>query len=204
MHKRIAPMPDAPFASVITSASENARSIEKCLRRGSRSSGSSTSASILRVSSAEQACSPLRTYEKWRGFADGHETGITSPAMARPIAAITLTDPTFSPKDERNVFERAALSLINDERDLPFVWLSLQMTVVLIPTTVALFWPGVFQWWMAPIYWAVLFLVFFDRFILMLHNTSHRRLYKRKYSALGYYIPWVLGPFCGETPETYS
>jgi hypothetical protein len=124
--------------------------------------------------------------------------------MARPIAAITLTDPTFAPKDERNVFERAALSLINDERDLPFVWLSIQMSVVLIPMTIALFWPGVFRWWMAPIYWAVLFGGFFDRYILMLHNTSHRRLFKRKYSALGYYIPWILGPFCGETPETYA
>lgn len=123
--------------------------------------------------------------------------------MARPIASITLSDPTFAPKAERNVFERAALHFINDERDLPFVWLSLAMTVVLAPMAVAMFWPGVFRWWMAPIYWAALFGLFFDRYILMLHNTSHRRLFKRKYKVLNNYIPWVLGPFCGETPETY-
>lgn len=123
--------------------------------------------------------------------------------MARPIAAISLTDPRFTPKPERSALERFALRFINDERDLPFVWLSLSMTVVLVPLAVVMFWPGVFRWWMAPIYWAVLFGLFFDRYILMLHNTSHRRLFKRKYRFLNHYIPWVLGPFCGETPETY-
>lgn len=123
--------------------------------------------------------------------------------MSRPIAAISISDPRFSPKAERNAFERAALHFINDERDLPFFWLSLAMTVVLVPLTVALFWPGVFRWWMAPIYWGVLFGLFFDRYILMLHNTSHRRLFKRKYGLLNSYIPWILGPFCGESPETY-
>lgn len=123
--------------------------------------------------------------------------------MARRIATISLSDPTFAPKEKRNALERVALHFINDERDLPFVWLSLAMTVVLIPFAVVLYWPGVFRWWMAPIYWAVLFGFFFDRYILMLHNTSHRRLFKRRYKFLNHYIPWVLGPFCGESPETY-
>ncbi len=123
--------------------------------------------------------------------------------MARPIAGISISDPRFTPKAERNAVERLALRFINDERDLPFVWLCLSMTVLLVPMTVAMFWPGVFRWWMAPIYWAVLFGLFFDRYILMLHNTSHRRLFKRKYGFLNNYIPWVLGPFCGESPETY-
>jgi hypothetical protein len=37
----------------------------------------------------------------------------------------------------------------------------------------------------------------------MLHNTSHRVLFKRKYGFLNKLIPWVLGPFFGETPESY-
>jgi hypothetical protein len=77
------------------------------------------------------------------------------------------------------------------------------MTLVLLPAAAVLFWPGVFRWWLAPIYWAVLFGVFFDRYILMLHNTSHRPLFKREYGWAKFYIPWVLGPLCGETPETY-
>jgi hypothetical protein len=119
------------------------------------------------------------------------------------VRELNLTDPTFEPKAERNAFERLALRFIRDERDLPFVWLSLQMTLVLMPAAALLYWPGVFQWWMAPIYWAILFGLFFDRYILMLHNTSHRPLFKREYGWAKFYIPWVLGPFCGETPETY-
>ncbi len=131
------------------------------------------------------------------------ETGTVPPAMIRPIRGITLTDPTFSPTSERNPLERLALRFIQDERDLPFVWLSIAMTAVLMPLAAALYWPGVFHWWMAPIYWVVLFGGFIDRYILMLHNTSHRRFFKKKYDLLNKYVPWVLGPFCGESPETY-
>lgn len=116
---------------------------------------------------------------------------------------LTLTDPVFVPKANRNVLERFALHFIRDERDLPFVWLSAAITLVLIPLAALLFVPGVFRWWMAPIYWAVLFGGFFDRFILMLHNTSHKPLFKRQYGFLKFYIPWVIGPFCGQSPETY-
>lgn len=120
--------------------------------------------------------------------------------MAR---AVQLSDPTFTPKARRNAAERLVLRLINDERDLPFVWLSLRMTLVILPAAALLYWPGMFRWWMAPIYWVGLFGLFVGPYVLMLHNTSHRRLFKRRYRFLNHYIPWVLGPFCGETPETY-
>jgi fatty acid desaturase len=115
-----------------------------------------------------------------------------------------LTDPRFvSRAGELSWVERTALRFIRDERDLPFVHLCLQITFVQIPLALALFWPGLFQWWMAPVYWAVLFGVFFDRYILMLHNTSHRKLFQQPYAWLSFYIPWVLGPFNGQTPGTY-
>lgn len=37
----------------------------------------------------------------------------------------------------------------------------------------------------------------------MLHNICHRKLFKKKYGYLNKYIPWVLGIFFGQTPETY-
>lgn len=114
-----------------------------------------------------------------------------------------LTDPTFKPTAEKGPLDRLALRFIRDERDLPFVRLSLAMTLVLIPFAIVLYLPGVFRWWLAPIYWAVLYGFFADKYILMLHNTSHRPLFKREWKSLNLYIPWVLGPFCGETPETY-
>lgn len=117
--------------------------------------------------------------------------------------APALTDPTFTPGKTYNALERFALRFIRDERDLPFVKLSFWMTFVLIPAATVLYWPGVFRWWMAPIYLAILYGFFADSYILMLHNTSHRGLWKRQYDWMKFYIPWVLGPFVGETPETY-
>jgi len=37
----------------------------------------------------------------------------------------------------------------------------------------------------------------------MLHLTSHRPLFKKEYKFLNNFIPWVIGPFFGETPESY-
>lgn len=116
--------------------------------------------------------------------------------------ALVITDPRFEPRPP-SWFDRLALRYIRDQRDLPFVYLMLQMTFVLLPAAALLYVPGVFSWWLAGAYWALLFAVFFDRYILMLHNTSHRKLYKKEYSWLGFYIPWVLGPFSGQTPGTY-
>ena len=77
------------------------------------------------------------------------------------------------------------------------------MTVVFGPLAVVMFVPGYFRWWMAPIYWA-LYLWFLGPFVLMLHNTTHRVLFKKQYRLLNKYIPWVCGPFVGMSPETYA
>ena len=116
---------------------------------------------------------------------------------------LNLTDPEYTAPPSHGAVERFFLRFIRDPRDLPFVWLSLAMTFVQLPLAGAMFVPGVFRWWMAPIYWAVFYGFFADRYILMLHCTSHRPLWKREYGFLKFYIPWVLGPFAGETPETY-
>src|ERR1700722_17309843 len=92
---------------------------------------------------------------------------------------------------------------INDPRDVPFVRLSLMTTFVTVPFAIALFIPHVFSWPLAAAYTLMNFSLFLDRFILMLHNTSHRPLYRRRYRFLNHWIPWVIGPFFGETPETY-
>jgi len=116
--------------------------------------------------------------------------------------AVTITDPV--PATARSSRPISALfgPLVRDERDLPFVRLSLLLTVTVIPLAVAMFLPGVFRWWMAPVYWA-LFFWFVGPFVLMLHCTSHRVLFKREYGLLNKYIPWVIGIFFGQSPETY-
>lgn len=119
------------------------------------------------------------------------------------MAEITLTDPRYDDSKEPGPLDRFFLRYIRDKRDLPFIYLTLTASAVLFPFAVYLFLPGNFRWWLAAIYLVVTFVFFFGPFILMLHNTSHRTLFKREYRLLNYYIPWVLGPFIGETPDTY-
>ena len=118
-------------------------------------------------------------------------------------ATLSLSDPIGSRFDTTRLLDGFADRFLNDRRDLPFVFLSLRMLLVLVPCAVALFAMPEFPWWIAPMYWAVVFGLFFDRYILMLHNTSHRTLYRRSYRHLNKIIPWVLGPFCGQSPDTY-
>ena len=98
--------------------------------------------------------------------------------------------------------DRFFAGLINDPRDLPFVHLMIQCAIV-AALGIGLFFIDTYFWWFAVGYWAVWGVGVFDRFILMLHCTSHRILFKKRFKALNKVIPWALGPFFGETPETY-
>jgi fatty acid desaturase len=118
-----------------------------------------------------------------------------------------LTDPVYNKGAQKNtVSYRFLKSFIKDERDLPFVYLSIQITLTLIPLAVLLYLPAVpgWLWWTAAIAYLVLNnFVFKGPFGLMLHCTSHRCFFNRKYGFMNHYLPWVLGPLFGQTPETY-
>ena len=121
---------------------------------------------------------------------------------------LTITDPmptpasSNAPTTPRSFFDRIARHTLNDPRDTPFLRLIVLLTVLVLPSAAYLFVPGRFRWYLAVPYLAML-LWFVGPFILMLHNTSHRRLFNRRFAWMNYYIPWVLGPFFGESPETY-
>jgi len=95
-----------------------------------------------------------------------------------------------------------ATSLVNDPRDLFFVALMMQCAG-LFAAGIALFFAGRWFWYLAPLYWLAFVVVFLDRFTLMLHCTSHRPLFRPAHAWLNRVIPWVLGPFMGQVPETY-
>ncbi len=106
------------------------------------------------------------------------------------------------PIRKAHFYDAWALELIRDSRDLPFIDLMLKTTFLVLPFAIFLFMNrAASAWWLAPYYALVGF--FLGPYILMLHNTSHRPLFKARYRFLNHYIPWVLGPFFGETPETY-
>ena len=117
------------------------------------------------------------------------------PALA--LANLDAREP--APAEGR--VARWATGLIRDPRDLPFLSLMAQATLVLLPFAAALYLG--FRWWAAGLYLGLNLFVFLDRFILMLHNTSHRELFRPQYRLLNRYIPWVLGPFFGQSPDTY-
>lgn len=115
---------------------------------------------------------------------------------------LILSDPGYAAPEVAGIGERAAVAFIHDRRDLPFIKLMAIQSLTVIPTGVALFLPGGFRWWLAGVHLAMM-IYFMGPFILMLHNTSHRKLFKRPWGWMNHYIPWVLGPFFGESPETY-
>ncbi|RYD82638.1 MAG: fatty acid desaturase, partial [Sphingobacteriales bacterium] len=104
-----------------------------------------------------------------------------------------------------NSFTKFWQKRLADARDIPFVKLSLQITVTLIPLAVLMYLPvNEYAWWFAAaLYTYFNNFVFKGSFGLMLHCTSHRPFFKAPYKYLNHYLPWIIGPLFGQTPETY-
>ncbi|WP_128547642.1 fatty acid desaturase family protein [Larkinella soli] len=116
-----------------------------------------------------------------------------------------IGDPTFIPRPY-SPFDRFLLQFIRDERDLPFLHLQLLITLTVIPLGILLYLPFVtgWAWWLITItYLFISVLRLKGPFGLMLHCVTHRPLFRKEYDGLNYYLPWVIGPFFGQTPETY-
>lgn len=77
----------------------------------------------------------------------------------------------------------------------------------MLPVGVMLYMPDItgIHWWIfAAVYFILNNLMFKGPFGLMLHCTSHRPFFKKEYSWLNKFLPWIIGPFFGQTPETYA
>lgn len=117
-----------------------------------------------------------------------------------------ITDPVYDPNRPLSSLDRFFISFINDKRDLPFVYLTFKITLLMMTAGVLLYMPFIqgWVWWaVAGAYFFMNNFVFKGSFGLMLHCTSHRTFFKKKYGLLNYYLPWAMGPFFGQTPETY-
>lgn len=58
-------------------------------------------------------------------------------------------------------------------------------------------------WWMGAAAHLVFFFSYVGSYTAILHNTSHKPMYVSRYAALNHIIPYVLGPFFGQTWNTY-
>ena len=116
----------------------------------------------------------------------------------------TITDPTYTKKvfDSLDIF---FFKYLKDERDLPFIYLILKLSLLFIPAAITAYTidSNTWQWWTLAVLYAVALLWYTGPFTLMLHNTSHRPFFKRKYKLGNRFIPWILCPFMGQSPDTY-
>ncbi|NML63850.1 fatty acid desaturase [Hymenobacter sp. RP-2-7] len=121
-------------------------------------------------------------------------------------ALTTCTDPGYQEPAVPSRLDHFLARYLQDRRDLPFAYLLLKLSATVLPLAVALFVPALRggAWWAAlAAFWYLSLLRYKGPFGLMLHCTSHRVLFKKQYGYLNYYIPWVIGPLFGQTPETY-
>lgn len=117
----------------------------------------------------------------------------------------TITDPIFVKKELKGM-DKYFVKKIRDERDLPFIHLMLKQTFTLIPSAILLYSPlleGNLWWGWAAFHLFLCIVVFLGPYTLMLHNTSHRPFFKKENEIWNKYIPWILGPFMGQSPELY-
>jgi fatty acid desaturase len=113
-----------------------------------------------------------------------------------------ISDPVYQAKS-LNAVEQFFLRFIRDPRDLPFIFLCLQIIFIVIPLAVALFFVDGTAWWAVAAAFLGFQLYFLGPFTLMLHNTSHNPFFKREYKWGNRLIPWGLCPVMGQSPDTY-
>ena len=96
------------------------------------------------------------------------------------------------------VAENLFQPLLHDPRNDIFVLFTVEMLVLLIPSAAWLLVD--FAYWRALVH-IVLVLQFAGLFTSILHNSSHKKMYKVDW--LNHVIPIVVGPFLGQTRNTY-
>jgi fatty acid desaturase len=117
-----------------------------------------------------------------------------------------LSDPVFLPKEKYNWYDKFWLRLMNDKRDLPFIYLLTTLHLVVITSAIFLYTPVLkgWWWWLAAVpYFYVSQLYFKGRFGLMFHCICHRKCFKKRNQWLHTYITWFVCPFFGHAPEGY-
>ena len=121
-------------------------------------------------------------------------------------ALSVLTDPIYIPKKSYTWYDRFWLPILNDKRDLPFIYLLTAIHLSILPVVILLFTSVLnsWAWWIAAIpYFYVTQLYFKGRFGLMFHCICHRKCFKKPYHWIHSYITWIICPLFGHAPEGY-
>ncbi len=104
----------------------------------------------------------------------------------------------------RNALERWAAGFLRDERDIHLVRVMARMTFLLLPVSVVMVaLPTWLTFALAPLYLLYVFIGFGGPYVLMLHAMVHRPTFKKEVRFLEHYVPWVLGPLFGSSPNSF-
>ena len=122
------------------------------------------------------------------------------------LSDLTLTDETAHRNEYHTtyfgLFDSCLKYVLRDERDLPLAYLQLNITTFLIPLGIVAVCLNSFSLGVA--YIAVMMIFFFERFVLMLHFSSHKKIYRTDLGLLGQacnaYVLYVVCPFFGLPP----
>ncbi len=116
-----------------------------------------------------------------------------------------ITDPTYKEQANYSSFDKFCLKKMRDKRDLVLVYFTFRLIAIFIPLAILLFLPLPWFFWapLAIVYTWLNVFRYKSRFTLMLHITSHRPWFKSDYNYLNKFLPWILGPFMGQSPEAY-
>lgn len=69
--------------------------------------------------------------------------------------------------------------LLQDQRDLPILYLFFNVSVTVLPAGLSLFACPAWAKLLGPLYLACSYVLFLERYLLALHYSQHRRLFKR-------------------------
>ncbi len=122
------------------------------------------------------------------------------------VAVPTIIDPTYNAEKPLNSIDRLFMRFIHDQRDLPFAYLCVQISLTILPLSALLYTDILTGWlWYLVATFRILLgsLYFMGPYMLMLHNVCHRRYMRTGYEWMGGYIPYILGVLFGQTPDTY-
>ncbi len=118
----------------------------------------------------------------------------------------SITDPQSVSYNPQSTWVRFWLRYIRDPRDMAFINLTSRIMLMVILLGVLLYLPFIqgWLWWsIAIVYLYLNNFVFKGPFGLMNHCIAHRRLFKKEYDWMHHIHPWVIGPFFGQSPDTY-
>jgi fatty acid desaturase len=112
----------------------------------------------------------------------------------------------YIPKEKYNWYEKLWLRIMNDKRDLPFVYVLTTVHLLVVSTAIILFTPLLkdWYWWLVAIpYFYISQFYYKGRFGLLLHCICHRKCFKKPYQWIHTYITWIVCPLFGHAPEGY-